>query len=84
MPLQMVDWRERQLPGSGERLGRGEPDQQRPHQAGTLGRRDHAYVVQRHARLAQRLLDDQVHQLQMVPGGDLRDDPAEPAVDLLR
>ncbi len=80
----MIHRGERQLPGGGERLRGRQADKQRPHEPRTLGGGHQAHVCERYPRLAQRPLDDQVHELQMVAGGDLRDDPAELLVDLLR
>ena len=84
VPLQMIDRRERQLAGRGQGLSGGEPDQQRSHEPRTLGRGDQLDLLERHARLAQRLLDDEVDQLEVLARGDLRDDSAEAIVHSLR
>ncbi len=84
MALDVVDGGERQLARGGERLGGGEPHEQRPHEARTAGRGDEPDVVERAAGIAQRLLDHEVHELQVVAGGDLGDHAAEAVVDSLR
>ncbi len=84
VPLQMIDRRERQLAGRRQGLPGRQPDQQRPHEPGTLRRGDQLELLERHARLAQRLLDDEVDQLEVLARGDLRDDTAEAIVHALR
>ena len=81
--VQVVDGRERQPAGGGERLGGGDADEQRADQAGALGHGDRLDVVQRRARLLQRVVDDHVDQLEVVARGVLGHDAAEAVVDPL-
>ncbi len=83
MPLQVIDGGERQLTRGGEGLGGGEADEQRADQARTLGGGDEADVIERHGGLRERLGDDEVHELEVVAGGDLGHDPAVAVVHAL-
>ncbi len=84
MALQMIDRRERQLLPCRERLGRGEPHQQRADQPRTLRSGDQSDVVKVDAGFGERLRDHQVDQLQMMAGGDLGHDAAVAVVHALR
>ena len=81
--LQVVDRRERQPPRGREPLGRRDADQQRADQPGPCVTRDERDVVERRARLAQRVVDDRVDELEVMARGDLRHDPAEAVVHAL-
>ena len=81
--LEVIDRRERQLAGGGERLRRGQADEQRADQARALRRRDQLDLLEADAGVAQRARDDHVDQLEVVARGDLRHDAAEARVRLL-
>jgi hypothetical protein len=78
--LQMVDRDQRQATGSGNCLGRADPDQERPDQARPGGGGNGVDLVQRHPRLPQRRLDHRRGQLQVVTRRHLRHHSPEPLV----
>ena len=78
--LQVVDRDQRQPPRRGDRLRGADPDQQGADQPGAGGHRDRLDLVERDARLGERGLDHRGGQLEVVAGGDLRDDAAEALV----
>jgi hypothetical protein len=82
--LQVVDRRQRKPARSRQPLGRRDPDQQRADEPRPLRHRDERDVVEPASRLPQRVVDDRVDQLEMVPRRDLRHDPAEAVVHALR
>ena len=81
MALQVVDRGQRQPPRGRQALGRGHADQQRAHQPRPLRHRDQLDLVQ--ARALQRLVDDGVDQLEVVPRRPLGHDAAEAVVHAL-
>ena len=82
MALQVVDRDERQLAPPGQRLGGRQPDEQRTDQPRALSDGDRLDVVQARLRLAERLSDHRQDELEVVPRGDLRHDPAEARVQV--
>ena len=74
--VEVVDRDERQAARPGERLGRGEPHEQRPDQARAGRDGDPIHIVEARARLAVRLSQDREHQLEVAPRRNLRDDSA--------
>ena len=74
--VQMVDRRERQAARPGERLRRRDPDEQRADETRALRDRDGVDVVERRARLAERLAHDRGDELEVAPRRDLGDDAA--------
>jgi len=64
--LQVIDRGERQPLRRGERLRRGEADEQRPDQPRALRRGDQLQLVQLDPSLVQRALDDRVDQLEVM------------------
>ena len=80
--VQVVDRDERQVPRPRDRLRRGDADEQRADEARALRDRDAVDVVERRARLPERLAHDGRDQLEMPARRDLRDDAAEPRVQV--
>jgi hypothetical protein len=80
--MEVVDRDERQPPCPGERLRRGQPDEQRPDQAGPARDRDPVDVVEPRTGLLQRLPDHRRDQLEMPPRRDFRHDAAEARVQV--
>jgi hypothetical protein len=81
--LEVVDGDQRQPAGRGQRLGGGDADEQRAHEAGALGDRDAVDAVEGRLRLRQRVVDDRVDELEVVARRDLRHHAAEAVVDAL-
>src|SRR5690348_8880514 len=82
MAAEMIDRHEREPARPRDRLGRREPDEQRTDEAGPLRDGDLLDVIERRARVRQRLAHDGGDELEMPPRGDLRDDAAEAGVQL--
>ena len=80
--MQVVDRRERQPPRPGERLRRGDADEQRADQAGPRGDGDELDVLERRVREPERLAQHGRDQLEVPARGDLGHDPAEARVQL--
>ena len=74
VPVKVIDRRERQPPGPGDRLRRGNPDEQGADQTGTGGHSDELDIVELRVRFAQRLSDDGRDQLEVAARRNLRDD----------
>ena len=75
--VEVVDLDHRQPARRRQRLRRRDPDQERADQARASGDGDCVEVVERDARLLKRGVDDRVHELQVMPRGDLGHDAAE-------
>ena len=65
VPLQMVDWRERQALRPRDRLRRGDADEQRADQSGTGGDSNEVDVVERSVRICERFAHDGCNELEM-------------------
>ena len=70
--VQVVDRDERQPPRPRDRLGGGEPDEQRADQARARGDADRADVPEVGAGLPERLAHDRRDELEVAPRSDLR------------
>jgi hypothetical protein len=81
--LEMVDADERQLPRVGDGLGRAQADEQRADQSGTVGGGDGIDLVERERRLVQRALDRRRQCAHVAARGELGDDAAVGAVDVV-
>src|SRR4051794_32014581 len=75
VPVEVVDRRERQAPGGGQRLGRRDTDQKGADEPGAARHGNPVDVVERCAGLLERVRDDRVDQLEVPARGDLRYDP---------
>ena len=82
MALQVVHGNQGLAAGGGEGLGRVDPDQQGADQAGLDGDRDRVDPVEGAAGVVEGGVDDGIDQLEVPARGHLRDDPAEPGVQL--
>ncbi len=82
VPGQVVDPVEGQIEGHGQGLRRADPDQKRPSQARSAGHRDCVEVARGDAGGVQGPAQGGDHRLQVGPGGDLGDHPAEACVFL--
>jgi hypothetical protein len=80
--VQVVHRDERQPAGPGERLGRGEPDEQRTDEPGPARDRDALDVVQARTPFCQRLPDHRRDELEMSARSHLRHDAAKARVQL--
>ena len=69
--LQVVDGGERQAANGGDRLRGLDADEQRADEPGPARHRDQLDVVERRAGSAERVVDDRVGELEVVPAGDL-------------
>ncbi len=78
----VVDAEQRHAQANGEHLGRADADQQGADQARRMMHGDAADLIQTHAGLAQRFVDDRQQSLQMCPRRDLRHDAAEARVQI--
>ena len=76
--FQVIDRDERNVERQGQRLGRGQADDQGPDQARPRGDGDHPQVAERDSRPAQGLVDHGQHLPDVGSRGDLRNHPAEP------
>ena len=72
----MIDRDEREPPRERQALRRRQPDEQSPDEPRPLGDGHTGDIAHRCAGLPERLPDDGKEQLEMTPGGHLRDDPA--------
>jgi hypothetical protein len=72
--VQVVDRDERQPPRPGERLRRGDADQKCPDQTGPLRDADGLDIAELGVRVGEGLPERRQDQLEMVPGGHLRND----------
>ena len=82
VPVEVVDRDERQPPRPRERLRGGEPDEQRADQPRPLRHGDAVDVVERRARLGERLADHRRDELEVAPRRDLGHDAAVPRVEV--
>ena len=80
MALQVIDACEGLGGRRSERLRRADPDQQRPDQPRAAGDRERVDVAEPDLGLGERGVDDRVDELEVVAGGDLGHDAAEPGV----
>ena len=80
--VQVVDRRQRQAARPGERLRRGDADEERADKARALRDRDRVDVVERRPRFAERLAHDRDDELEMSPRRDLGHDAAIARVQL--
>ena len=80
--MEVVDGDEREPARPRDRLRGREADEQRPDQPRPLRDRDAVDVVERDARLPERLAQHRHDQLEVTARGDLRDDAAEARVEL--
>ena len=80
--LEVVDGDERQPARPGERLRRGEADEQRADEPGPLGDGDSLDVVERHAGRSERLAHDRSDELEVAPRRDLGHDAAVAGVEI--
>ena len=76
MPFDMMDTDQGDPGSEAQGLGRGYADQQRTHQAGTVGDRDGIHFAQRLFCLRKGFANDLVDPLRMLSGSDLRHDTA--------
>jgi hypothetical protein len=81
--LEVVDGRERQAARRGDPLRRGDADEQRAGEAGALRDGDELDVVEGRARARERVVDDDVREVEVVARGDLGHDAAVRVVDAL-
>ena len=84
MALEVVDGRERQAAGRGDRLRRRDADEQRADEARPLRDADERDVAERRAGPAQRVVERRVGELEVMARRDLRHDAAVRVVDALR
>jgi len=80
--VEVVDRDERQPPRPRERLRHGEPDEEGADQPRALRHGDAVDVVERRARLGERLADHRRDELEMPPRRDLGHDAAVPRVEV--
>ena len=72
----MIDRRQRQPPGPGNRLGSGDADEQRADQPGARCHTEELDVVERGVRFSERLLQDGRDELEVTAGRHLGHDAA--------
>ncbi len=82
MPVEVVDRSERQPARPGERLRRGDADEEGTDQARAARHRDEVDVVERCAGIGERLANDRQHELEVPSRRDLGHDAPELRVEV--
>src|SRR5436190_4514101 len=84
VPFHMMDTEQRDVAREGERLSVADADEQGAYKSGGVGDRNRIEIIEAKSGFAQGAIDDRNDAGEMRPRGNLRDDAAEHAMDVLR